>query len=249
MIPESKYVWVIPDHTQLLDEGEVFLTGHNARKLNTRDCLALFAQGRRVYFEDDLIKLMIVSKSSLRKRLLFLSAALVKNGKIECTHSKYDLNRIDPYGYFEEMREGYLIVSTKGKNSAAATLLGNNVGKEEAWVCWNDEIVEAITDEGMKNEKSNRMSVEENNMKKCSKPKQVLTTKDIFNNIWGHRYYDRKLKLMNLMMDAAVDMFGFSSDESKILGRSLYKQVRDENVYKSVCFESLDYGTEMFLIP
>ena len=92
---------MIPDHTQALEEGEAFAVSHiNSSEIDVDDFDYLLAMTSPIYFSGDLIKLKIVSLTTLAER------------------------RAD-VGFFLKLKSG-LVLSTKGNRSAADMMSGGD---------------------------------------------------------------------------------------------------------------------------
>ena len=90
----------------------------------------------------DLMKLKVPSRSVLRRMAVDLSC--IKKDFENCVYGQYDLNQVDPYSFFEEVNNAHLIVNSRGFKSVARMFPGIKFDGEEAWVCWEEEIVNMV---------------------------------------------------------------------------------------------------------
>ena len=163
-------------------------------------------------YPGDLVKLKVPSRSVLRQRALDVSTK--KND-----YCKYAINHADPYSFFEEMTDACLILSSKGFNIVTQLFPGMKYDGEEAWVCWEEEIVNMVSPQECKYVNDVTSSKEESLMEFC-------TDRHRFNYAWRYRNYVKDLKKLNSYMNTAVDCYGYDSDISKSIGSQLYLQVR-----------------------
>eukprot|EP00978_Attheya_sp_CCMP212_P026426 scaffold86901_cov53-Attheya_sp.AAC.2 len=120
IVERSRYLRMFPDHTGLLEQGEVYVAVgdrvvHN--EINGQE--HVLSMRLPSYFKGDLRKLKSVSRAELHRR---------------CR---------DRCSFFDGIFVG-LIISTKGHKSEAEMMSGGDFDGDKAWVCWEDEIVKHV---------------------------------------------------------------------------------------------------------
>ena len=128
-VKRSKILRLLPDHTNLIAEGEAYIASASDRdnRQIERSGLCLVAP-TSIYFENELLSLKVVSLDTLRTRALEGSAAAYKD------------SYIDPCQFFRSLKTG-IVMCRKGPDPTEPCG-GEFFGK--VWVSWDDKLVSQV---------------------------------------------------------------------------------------------------------
>jgi phosphatidylserine/phosphatidylglycerophosphate/cardiolipin synthase-like enzyme len=125
-LPSTCYLWMIPDHTGLLEEGEAYVAIRDPSIKKATHCLAMRSPS---YFLGDMRKLKLVNDKALEDR------------------AKGLLDGQDKLKFFGGLEIG-LVLSTKGQVCEADAMSGGDHDGDKAWVCWYVKETESCCSEG-----------------------------------------------------------------------------------------------------
>ena len=191
---------MIPDHTQILKEGEAYICGENI------DCNSILAMRYPAYFPGDLIKLRLINRGLLLKRLF------------ESSKNKYDAHMT--FEFFDALTTG-LVLSTNGNRSAADMMSGGDFDGDMAWVSWNKTLLDQVRNcTPMNHVNSKSSSAAENILFFKSKPEDHLEY------AYHYRYHQIHLGKLSNMLTISTDFYGFDHVVTREIGKLAYSQVK-----------------------
>mmetsp|Transcript_9301 Transcript_9301/g.13817 ORF Transcript_9301/g.13817 Transcript_9301/m.13817 type:complete len:977 (+) Transcript_9301:369-3299(+) len=221
-----KQMRLIPDHTQLLEEGEAFIAvGYARGNVNTikdiekSDCA--LAMRSPAYFGGDLVKLKLVSRKTIRLR----AASLTKTKETipaASTCSIYDGPGDDPSTFFEDLNTG-LVISSKGERSAADMMSGGDFDGDEAWICWDKHLCQLVKDYPAQDTTTPEFIVQKSQQEKALACRVSLKQRAEF--ALHYRYHQTQLGKLSTTLDSVMDRFGVDSPEAITVATQAFLQV------------------------
>jgi len=208
---------MLPDHTQLLEEGEAFIADDVLIKSEH-----IIAMRSPAYFSGDLVKLRYVSESQLRARETkrrFLADC--EKSESLSTKSEYD-HKSDSAIFFYKLKTG-IVLSTKGKRSAADMMSGGDFDGDTAWVCWNEELVKQVRDHSPEDTSSKAFTVKKSK-EEGALFKQAIVQK-LIEYVHHHCYHHKNLGMLSTMLTISMDYYGLDHSICKALGTEAFLQV------------------------
>ena len=217
---KSQNLNVIPDHSQLLNEGEAFVTGFDEVTINPYYD-EILVMPEMVYFECDLLNVKLINRAEINRRLF---ARLNDDDE----NSLSDTNNVEKYSsFFNEMSSGYLVVSTKGNENLISMACTNILDKNKVWVCWEKELIKSVK------KMQSKRNIREYTAKKNNHSMNTASISSInrFNDSWNFRDYTKQFLDLESMLDTCIELFGFDNDVTVSISRKLAQQVRYHNTF------------------
>ena len=197
---------MIPDHIQLLQEGEAFVAVADEIGGTLNYAKEVLAFRNPSYFDGDLRKLKLVQYEELVLR------AMDKGGTELLSKCR---------GFFKNLQSG-LILSTVGDESEAERLSGGDFDGDKAWICFDPALVEQVADA----EPALRPDLPEKHPKENGLATDV-TVVDRIKFARHFKYHQRQLGYLANTLDRAMDMFEdySASPEVTDIARQSFLQV------------------------
>ena len=213
---------MIPDHTQLLEEGEAFIP-HRYRIASE----SILAMRSPAYFAGDLLKLRLVSLSTIMSRVHTKPKPQTNTDTMDKAQEEKTLDNNNLGGFFLGLRTG-LILSTRGKRSAADMMSGGDFDGDKAWVCWNKNLVDQVQECHPADTTTPDFAVKKSEAQKSifaeTPPEKLLEY------IWHYRNHHTNLTKLSTKLTISTDFYGFDHKISRALGTQAFLQVSFENV-------------------
>uniref|UniRef100_A0A7S4VSM7 RNA-dependent RNA polymerase n=1 Tax=Ditylum brightwellii TaxID=49249 RepID=A0A7S4VSM7_9STRA len=239
---KCKQMRLIPDHTQILKEGEAFIAvGYPNGKTDQKNVEKydyIVTLRSPAYFGGDLLKLKLVNKRTLRSRCVDLekSKGVPSVNKI-C--SLYDGPYNDPFRFFDGLHTG-LVINSRGERSAADMMSGGDYDGDEAWVCWDKQLCRLVQDHPAQDTSTNEFIVKKSHHEKVLASRVSLKQRAEF--ALHYRYHQTQLGKLSTALDSAMDQFGVDSPESIAVATQAFLQV--DHPYK-LCEMKQDHYCEL----
>ena len=125
---DSWHVRMLPDHIQLIREGEAFVALPDELRGSLNTAKEVLAFRNPSYFDGDLRKLKLVHYDDLLLRAN-------ERGREWVTKCQ---------GFFKNLTAA-LVLSTIGSESEAARMSGGDFDGDKAWICFDRDLVEQVT--------------------------------------------------------------------------------------------------------
>lgn len=215
-----RYLRLIPDHTGFLEEGEAFVAGTDDIKTSIesgRLKTHLLAMRSPAYFSGDLVKLKLVRRRTLLER--FSQKCQRQNvGGV----GEEGANQTDAYSFFDNLRTG-LILSTRGRRSAAEMMSGGDFDGDEAWVSWDKVLVDQVASAPPVDTSGEEFKVE-----KSPEENMLLesaTEADLYSYARHFKGHLTNLRKLSKMLDTSNDLYDFDHEITKAIATNAFLQV------------------------
>lgn len=202
------------DHTQLLEEGEAFVAISDDRERRSLDESEwVLAMRHPSYFSADLRKLKLVTKEDLNKRAI---------GKTNDDLPNSDSSTV--FTFFDKLKLG-IVLSTKGNRSEADKMSGGDYDGDEAWVCWNPDLVLQVCDADPVKTTTKEFIVKEPPKKFVQKHAHDYSLEDRIHFARHYRRHQSKLGELATLLSRVRDKEGVDSSSSRKVATQAFLQV------------------------
>jgi hypothetical protein len=205
-------VRMLPDHVQLLKEGEVYVALHNDERGSLDTATEVLTFRNPSYFDGDLRKLTLVHYDELLLRADTRDKKAGMGGREWVAKCQ---------GFFRNLTAA-IVLSTLGSESEADRMSGGDFDGDKAWICFDQDLVEQVVAAEPANrpippprdQSEHRLVVE------SSLIHRIKFARHFKNHPWQLRY-------LATTLDKAMDMFDDFSTSPQVddIARQAFLQV------------------------
>lgn len=197
---------MIPDHTGLLEAGEVYIALYDDILEIEQSCTSILAMRFPAYIAEDMLTLKVATRKTLRFR-----------------------SSLQPYGdglydFFENVRNCLIISSKPLEGQCIADLMsGGDYDGDRAWVCWDKALIQhvkplPVKPRGDSNEEARQPAI-------CNAEASINDRLQLVSYAHACKHHCTRIGTLSNRLDYKWDRFGVESKETQILAAKAFIQV------------------------
>ena len=203
---------MLPDHVQLLKEGEAFVVLPSDSRGSLDKATEVLAFRNPSYFDGDLRKLALVSYDDLLLR------ADVEDRKAGNGEGKWVAKC---KGFFKNLTAA-IVLSTLGSESEADRMSGGDFDGDKAWICFDPDLVEQVVpaEPATRPDPPPKVQAEQLLVDDATLIHRIKFARHF-------KYHQRQLEILSTKLDIAMDMFDDFSKSPEVddIARQAFLQV------------------------